>query len=182
LEVTTQTNHLGPFLLTILLKEKLAASGNARVVNVSSLMNIFGNVDVDNVNYEKCFKPETAYSTTKLMNILFTKELSRRWKPLGITSYSLHPGFVRSAIFDVDTRNKRDLIIFLSYIVGKNTVQGAQTSIFLSMKPGIEHLTGEHFADCRLETLLVNKEVHNADLAEKLWRRSEELVKKWLDR
>ena len=47
LEVTTQTNNLGPFLLTILLKEKLAASGNARVVNVSSLMNIFGSVDVD---------------------------------------------------------------------------------------------------------------------------------------
>ena len=170
----TQTNHLAPFLLTTLLKKSLAASGQARVVNVSSLMNVFGTIEVDNINHEKCFKPNNVYSSSKLMNILFSNELSRRWQSVGITSYSLHPGFVRSSIFDMSST--RDLVIFLSYIVGKNLVQGAQTSIFLSSEPGIEHLSGKHFADCRLETTLVNRKAEDLVLAERLWERSKQLV------
>jgi len=174
LERVTQTNHLSHFLLTILLQKSLAASGQSRVINVSSLMNIFGNIKIDNINQEKHFDGNTLYSNSKLMNILFSKELSRRWKSLGITSYSLHPGYVRSSIFD--TSEKRDLFIFLGYFVGKNTVQGAQTSIFLSSEPGIENLSGAHFSDCRVDKFLVNEQADDSELAGKLWDRSEQLV------
>lgn len=178
LEIVTQTNHLAPFLLTILLKKSLAASGQARVVNVSSMMNVFGNIEIDNINHEKHFNADNVYSSSKLMNILFSKELSRRWQSLGIASYSLHPGFVRSSIFD--RSSTRDLFIFLSYIVGKNIFQGAQTSIFLSSEPGIEDLTGQYFSDCRLETVLVNRQTEHMILAGKLWERSQQLVEKWM--
>ena len=61
----------------------------------------FGNVDLDNLNYEV---DETvgnrSYHNSKLMNILFTKELSRRWSDIGVTSFSLYPGFVRINIFN----------------------------------------------------------------------------------
>jgi len=174
LEQVTQTNHLAHFLLTNLLKKVLVASGEARVVSVSSLMNMFGKVEIDNINHEKYFDGKNVYSNSKLMNILFSKELSRRWQSLGITSYSLHPGFVRTSIFD--SSSKRDLVIFLGYFVGKNLVQGAQTSIFLSSEPGIENLSGNHFSDCRLETVLVNRQAEDLELARKLWERSEELV------
>eukprot|EP00092_Neocalanus_flemingeri_P007398 GFUD01007989.1.p1 GENE.GFUD01007989.1~~GFUD01007989.1.p1 ORF type:complete len:329 (+),score=113.32 GFUD01007989.1:66-1052(+) len=174
LEMVTQTNHLAHFLLTTLLENSLSASGQARVVNVSSVMNLFGSIDIENINHEKYFDGHNAYSNSKLMNILFSKELSRRWQSLGITSYSLHPGFVRTSIFN--TSSKRDLFIFLAYFVGKNLVQGAQTSIFLSSETGIEHLSGKHFSDCRMESFLMNRQAEETDLARRLWERSAVLV------
>jgi len=81
LEVVLQTNHLSHFLLTNLLKSHLAASGNARVINVSSLANIGGNIDLENMNYEKKGPKalNLTYPDSKLMNIMFSKEISVRW-------------------------------------------------------------------------------------------------------
>ena len=93
-----QCNHLSHFLLTNLLRDKLAEAGNARVINVSSIAAWHGKIDLDNINYESDSSPATLkwnYHNSKLMNVMFSQELSRRWANLGITAYSNHPGLVR---------------------------------------------------------------------------------------
>ena len=97
-EISFQCNHLSHFLLTNLLREKLAEAGNARVINVSSIAAWHGKIDLDNINYESYSSPATLkwnYHNSKLMNVMFSQELSRRWANLGITAYSNHPGLVR---------------------------------------------------------------------------------------
>ena len=93
-----QTNHLSHFLLTNLLRGKLTAAGNARVINVSSMLAARGRIRLDNINYETDSSGEAlkmTYANSKLMNIMFCQEISRRWKHLGISAFSCHPGFVR---------------------------------------------------------------------------------------
>lgn len=179
LEIVTQTNHLGHFLLTNLLKESLTKSGGSRVVNVSSMANKGGNIDLTNINYENKHEKadlEKTYHNSKLMNVLFSLELSKRWADLGVTSYSLHPGFVRTAIFDNFSDVQKNLITALGYLVGKNPWQGAQTTLFLCMEPDIEKMAGGFFSDCRKNTLWLSPEAENLELCAGLWTRSEELV------
>ena len=98
LHPTIQTNHLSHFLLTNLLREKLLSAGNARVINVSSMLAARGKIRLDNLNYEADSSGEAlkmTYANSKLMNIMFCQEISRRWKHLGISAFSCHPGFVR---------------------------------------------------------------------------------------
>jgi len=175
IEVVTQTNHLSHFLLTNLLKNLLAAAGNARVINVSSAANKMGKVELDNINYEKSECADT-YPNSKLMNIMFSKELTARWKNIGVTSYSLHPGFVRTNIFDTVNPSLKACIIFFGFILGKNNLQGAQTSLYLSCEPDIEHLAGEFFRDCKVESSWLNKQALDKDVCAGLWKRSEQLV------
>ena len=76
----------------------MAEAGNARVINVSSLAAKGGKIDLDNINYESDSSPEALkknYNNSKLMNVMFSQEISRRWADLGITAYSNHPGLVR---------------------------------------------------------------------------------------
>ena len=93
-----QCNHLSHFLLTNLLRDKLAEAGNARVINVSSFAAWHGKINLDNINYESDSSPAALkynYHNSKLMNVMFSQEISRRWADLGITAYSNHPGLVR---------------------------------------------------------------------------------------
>jgi len=180
LEITLQTNHLSHFLLTNLLKSQLAAAGNARVVNVSSQANVGGWIDLENLNYEKedVKTSRLTYHKSKLMNIMFSKELAARWSDIGVTSYSLHPGFVRTNIFNDFPPFMWYTIFIVASILGKNNTQGAQTSLYLSCEPGIEHLSGEYFVGCRVSTGLIwlNKQAMDRDACSKLWEKSEQLV------
>ena len=95
---SAQCNHLSHFLLTNLLRDKLAEAGNARVINVSSFAAWHGKIDLNNINYESDSSKATLqrnYHNSKLMNVMFSQEISRRWAHLGITAYSNHPGLVR---------------------------------------------------------------------------------------
>ena len=86
-------NHLGHFLLTMLLLGKLKqAKSIARIINVSSTMYWFGTIQFDDINMEHNFDKTRAYGQSKLANILFTRELAKRTKGTNIRAYSLHPG------------------------------------------------------------------------------------------
>ena len=79
-------------------QDKLAAAGQARVINVSSIAAPGGKIDLQNINYESDSSHSALknnYHNSKLMNVVFSKEISRRWGQLGITSYSNHPGVIR---------------------------------------------------------------------------------------
>ena len=96
-ELTFQTNHLGPFLLTHLLRPALEAAPAPRVVNVSSTMHRrSAGLDFDDLQMERGYGPMRAYADTKLANVYFTRELARRWP--GIVSTAVHPGGVRTEL------------------------------------------------------------------------------------
>ena len=155
-----QCNHLSHFLLTNLLRDKLTEAGNARVINVSSLAAKGGKIDLDNINYESDSSPEALkknYNNSKLMNVMFSQEISRRWAHLGITAFSNHPGVVRTEVFRHFSDAIQKFITVHNYLVGKDSWQGAQTSIFLAVQPGLEKESGGYFADCRNWNFLLSK-------------------------
>ena len=93
-EMQIGVNHLGHFLLTNLLLDTLKASAPSRIVNVSSIAHTRGSIDTADLNSEKDYDPKKAYEQSKLANILFTRELSKRLENTGVTVNSLHPGIV----------------------------------------------------------------------------------------
>uniref|UniRef100_A0A3Q3AWC8 Dehydrogenase/reductase (SDR family) member 13b.1 n=1 Tax=Kryptolebias marmoratus TaxID=37003 RepID=A0A3Q3AWC8_KRYMA len=98
-ELMFGVNHLGHFLLTNLLLERLKECGPSRIVNVSSLAQNFGKIDFNCLNSHKALRLGTSftqmfqiYSDSKLCNVLFTYELAKRLQGTNVTCYSLHPG------------------------------------------------------------------------------------------
>lgn len=97
-EPNFQVNHLAPFLLTHLLRPSLAAADGALVLNTSSVGNLIGSVDLDDLDWKRRRANEfRCYGTGKLMNILFTRGIARRWADDGIVSAAVHPGPVGSS-------------------------------------------------------------------------------------
>jgi NAD(P)-dependent dehydrogenase (short-subunit alcohol dehydrogenase family) len=92
-ELTFQANHLAPFLLTTLLLPRLKDSAPARVITTASLGNRFGTVRLDDLEWQqrRYGRGWRAYSTSKLMNILFTRELARRTAGTGVDAVCFHP-------------------------------------------------------------------------------------------
>nr|KAF6411541.1 retinol dehydrogenase 13 [Rousettus aegyptiacus] len=98
-EIQLGVNHLGHFLLTNLLLDKLKASAPSRIINLSSLAHIAGHIDFDDLNWEKRkYDTKAAYCQSKLAVVLFTKELSRRLQGTGVTVNALHPGVARTEL------------------------------------------------------------------------------------
>jgi NAD(P)-dependent dehydrogenase (short-subunit alcohol dehydrogenase family) len=97
LEHTFALNHLGPFLLTNLLLERLTACAPARVVTVSSGAQALGKIDLDDLQGERTYSGQRAYNQSKLANVMFTYELARRLAGTGVTATVLHPGVARTA-------------------------------------------------------------------------------------
>jgi NAD(P)-dependent dehydrogenase (short-subunit alcohol dehydrogenase family) len=97
-EPNFQVNHLAPFLLTNLLRPRLAAAGASLVVNTSSIGNLMGKIVLDDLDYERRRAIEfPAYGTGKLMNIVFTRGIAERWSDDGVVSVAVHPGPVGSS-------------------------------------------------------------------------------------
>lgn len=101
-------NHLGHFLLTNLLLERLQLCRPSRVVTVAARLHLFGNIDFplldskkDLVSAQSTWSNFQAYCNSKLCNVLFTRELANRLEGTGVTCYSLHPGRPASTVFSV---------------------------------------------------------------------------------
>src|SRR5580692_6729493 len=97
LEHTFALNHLASFLLTSLLLDRLTASAPARIVTVSSGAQARGRIDFDDLQGERNYSGQRAYSQSKLANVMFTYELARRLEGTGVTATVLHPGVVRTS-------------------------------------------------------------------------------------
>jgi len=181
LEIVTQTNHLSHFLLTNLLKEKLASAGSARVINVSSsaIMDRKCKLDTNNINYETDSSPAALkmnYHNSKLMNVMFSQELSRRWRDLGVSSFSNHPGLVRTEVFRNFSPGMQRLVGIFSHLLGKDNWQGAQTTLHLALSPGLEAQAGSFFGDCRNWDCYLRTAQADPLAAHQLWERSAQLV------
>ena len=93
-EMQFGTNHLGHFLLTNLLLDRIKEAPSARIVNVSSMGHSFGHLDFDNLNSERSYSQWVAYGTSKLANIVFTRALAKHLEGTRVTANSLHPGAI----------------------------------------------------------------------------------------
>jgi NAD(P)-dependent dehydrogenase (short-subunit alcohol dehydrogenase family) len=176
-ETTLQVNHLGPFLLTRLLRDPLAAAHGARVVNVSSDMHTRARkgIDFDDLQLTRHFNSSYAYARTKLANILFTRELARRWADAGIDTNAVHPGFVRSGFGqDGDMRGIQGFALGLLRPFAISPEQGASTSVYVASAPELAGVTGGFFARCA--PAQPSRAAQDDTAAARLWAVSEELT------
>jgi len=179
-EMTFQVNHLAPFLLTNLLKNRLLES-KARIINTSSIGNLMGKVNLADLQHEKHYQAFRVYGTTKLQNILFTTELAKRWGQQGIQTAAFHPGPVATQFGNQGSAGVRLLYHTpLKNLLLISPEKGADTLIWLaSSEPGKDWRSGSYYVKRKLGK--VNKQVHDPQLAAGLWERSLELVKSYLN-
>ena len=176
-EMTFQVNHLGPFLLTNLLREQLVAANEARVVNVASAAHSGARkgLDFDDLGSTRGYRGFGVYSKTKLANILFTRELARRWNDTGITANAVHPGFVASRFGrDGDTGRLTGMVFPLLKPFALTPEQGAQTQVYVSSAPELAGITGGYWVKSAPAT--PSAAAQDDAAAARLWEVSEQLV------
>jgi retinol dehydrogenase-12 len=167
-------NHLAPFLLTRLLLDKLAASPTARIVTVASMAHHRAEFDLDDLNWvQRRYSGIGAYGATKLANILFTRELSRRLDGRQITANCLHPGVVATNIF-----SGMGLLGTLFGLAARpflrSIADGAKTTVYLAADDEVAGISGEFFSDAkRVEPAPAARD---EAAALRLWQISEQLT------
>jgi len=151
-EMQFQANHLGHFLLTNLLLDRIVASAPARIIVLSSVAHTQARrgLDFDDLQWEnRRYFGSQVYGATKLMNIYFAKELARRLAGKGVVANAVHPGFVRSQFgMGGDTRWMR-LGILIASPFARSVKRGAETVVWLAASPDAEGEAGGYFFDCR---------------------------------
>lgn len=176
-EYTFGVNHLAPFLLTDLLRPRLAA--NARVVTTASgaHRNADG-IDFEAVQTTAGYSAWDAYSRSKLANVLFAAALDRRLDDR--ISAAFHPGFVPGSQFPRELplpirAGMRAIELLPDAIanpIANSVVEGAATGVYLAVSPDVEGTRGTYFRDC--EPVTPSATARDRDLQEGLWARSRE--------
>jgi NAD(P)-dependent dehydrogenase (short-subunit alcohol dehydrogenase family) len=157
------------------------AESKARIINTSSVANkFFGRIDMDDLQAERKYSPNKAYGDGKLANILFTRELHRRYSSEGITTAAFHPGGVATNFAEGSTSPMRFAYQSILRKLMLTPEQGADTLIWLAMtQPGVDWVSGEYYVKRKIAK--ANKQADDAELARQLWERSEDMVKEQLD-
>jgi NAD(P)-dependent dehydrogenase (short-subunit alcohol dehydrogenase family) len=172
LDMTFATNHLGHFLLT---RELLPAlqKGKAKIINLSSEAHRISGDPSEDFSLKKSSNTVTAYGKGKLYNILFTSELKNRFESEGISTYSLHPGAVKTA-FGSETSGIAKGIIRLTQLFFISPNAGAQTTIFLTKTPKENLRNGSYYVLKKPKS--PSSTALSQGLAKKLWEYSEEVL------
>lgn len=176
LEMTFALNHLGYFLPTLLLLDRLKASAPARIVNVSSGLHSGRSLNFDDIQMKNSYSGMGAYGNSKLMNVYFTYELARHLEGTGVTVNALHPGLVGSN-FGLTNNNDgflRQIARSVMNIFSLSEKDGAKTSIYLATSPEVEGVTGKYFE--KSQEKRSSSESYNEAHAQRLWEISEEIT------
>ncbi|OMJ20864.1 Retinol dehydrogenase 14 [Smittium culicis] len=180
LEMQFGTNHVGHFILTNGLVDTLKASAPARVVVLSSIAHYAGSINKEIITDEKLYNKVKNYGISKLANIMFANELSRRLSGTGVTVNSLHPGSINtnlsrhldpsaSSIFSPVFNVMKDTLLL-------SPLAGSLTSIMVALSPELEGVTGKYFAH-EGEANPLSEALDEAKCKD-LWNFTEELIKK----
>jgi len=172
LELTFATNHMSYFVLTHGLRERLRDSAPARVVNVSSDAHKGQKLNFDDLQ-STSYSGFNVYGRSKLCNILFTRELARRWEGTGVTANSLHPGFV-STRFGDQSGGLLSLGVRAAKIFAISPEKGAETIIYLASSAEVGNATGLYYYKCKPATPTM--EAQDNTTAQRLWQDSEKIA------
>lgn len=164
-EMMLGVNYLGHFLLTILLLDSIKKSSDGRIINISSGAHKIGKIDIRYPNLSKSYNPATAYGRSKLLNILFTKELQRREPELAV--FALHPGAVATNL-GVDRNSGFGEKVY-SYLhpFFLSPSQGSETAVFLATNETIPSKKGNYFY--RKQVAPTAKTAKDEVLAKQVW-------------
>lgn len=174
LEMQFLTNHIGHFMLVTGLLKSLATNG--RVAILSSAAHTQApkdGIQFDNLSWDRNYGPWTAYGHSKLANLLFARELSRRLKP-GQTANSIHPGVIRTNLGRNLPAGAAVVFAMAGPLVLKDVHEGAATQTYVAVHPAAANSTGQYFADCNVAK---GSRVSTDDaMAARLWEVSEKIV------
>lgn len=174
IEKTFAVNHLGSFLFTNLLLDRILESAPARIVNVSSVGHKRATLDFDDLSFGRGgYTTMKGYNRSKLGNVLFTKELARRLAGKGVTVNALHPGAVATNIWSHAPAAARPILALMKlfFLTPK---QGSETITWLAASPDVEGMTGKYFVSCKEAVPSALSE--DAGIARKLWDVSAQLT------
>ena len=175
-ELQFLTNHIGHFMLVRGLIDLLKQYGRITVVSsVAHKMFSYRNgIQFQNFSGVRNYDPHRAYGQSKLANLLFSNELSRRFKSTTFTSNAVHPGVIRTNLLRHYNPYIRYAVRIVDKIFLKTVEQGAATQCYVSVHPDIEGISGNYFSDCNLE----QPSTHARDkvMAKRLWDVSENIV------
>ena len=172
LEMTFATNHIAYFVVTNLLLARLQATPGARIVSTASDAHQRAKLDFGDLQMEKNYSGFGMYGRSKLMNILFTRELARRLTGSGVTANCLHPGFVATRFADA-SGGLTSLMVKGAKKFALTPAEGAKTLIYLASSPEVEGVTGKYFEKCKEAT--PTTEAQNDADARRLWEISLQL-------
>lgn len=170
-ELTWGTNHLGHYLFTRLLLDRIKQAGHARIVNVSSK----SHYEAKGIDWGAMRQPTQSatgmheYEVSKLSNVLFTKELARRLEGTGVTTYAVHPGVVATDVW----RQVPGPVRFLIKLFMISPEKGAQASLRCATDPALTSQTGRYY-DVGGTEREPNPVANDVDLAKALWNKSAE--------
>jgi NAD(P)-dependent dehydrogenase (short-subunit alcohol dehydrogenase family) len=168
LEMTFAVNHMAYFVVTNILLPNLKATPGARIVSTASDAHKSGKLDFDDLQSAKSYSSFRVYGTSKLCNILFTRELARRLEGSGVTANCLHPGFVGTRFGQNNANNifmKGLARVIMSF--GLSPEDGAKTIIHLASSPDVATISGEYFYKCKVE--VATNQAMDDDSARRLW-------------
>ena len=174
LEHTFALNHLAPFVLTSLLLDRLTATAPGRIVTVSSGAHAQGRLDFDDLQGERNYSGQQAYSQSKLANVMFTYQLARRLDGAGVTATAAHPGVVATSFGAEDPAAHLAIMIRIARPFMKTPAQGALTPIYLASSPQVEGVTGQYFAGRKPRAS--SKASYDTAAAVRLWQASAALT------
>ena len=173
LEMTFALNHLGYFLLTLLLLDTIRASQPARIINVASAAHTGARINFEDLQGERSYTGWKAYSQSKLANVLFTYELARRLEGTRVTVNALHPGFVATN-FGKSNGGVFGPLFRLAQFAAISPAEGAETSTYLASSPEVDGVTGEYFD--RKKAVKSSQASYDANAARRLWDASLQLA------
>ncbi|WP_413380771.1 SDR family oxidoreductase [Alkalihalobacillus sp. 1P02AB] len=174
-EAMIGVNHLGHFLLSNLLLNVMKKSAEARIINVSSGAYKAGKIDFEDAHFkQRSFNVVKGYSQSKLANILFTIELSKRLEGSTVTTYSLHPGAVSTGLGVNRSTGFGETIHRCLKPFFLTPKEGAATALYLATEPNLKAYSGQFFYKKQPQKL-TSKQITTED-AKKLWDWSVEQV------
>ena len=166
-ELTFAINHLGPFLLTSLLLDRMAIPG--RIVNIASRIHFRGTLELDDVaNAKAGYSSRAAYAQSKLANVMFTLALAHRLCGCGVTANCLHPGVIATNLLPGWLRLMKPLISRAMFDVER----GAQTTLHLALSRDLAGISGCYFDEYQRRQAPAASAA-DSNQQELLWRASE---------
>lgn len=168
IETQLAVNHLAPFLLTALLRDRLLAAAG-RIVTISSEAHRWGRLAWNDLGGEHRYGGLRAYCNSKLCNLLFTHELARRLAGTAVTANAAHPGVVGTELL---LGGFAPLRLFKRFL--RTPEQGASTPVYLASSPEVARVSGRYFRDER--EIEPSAAARDAESAQRLWEISEHLT------